>query len=161
MKMDILKKIKGKRISLIEKFKKCERALSLIEIMVSVAIMGAVMAGATRLFINSMSTQAANRDLTIIESEVQDIFNGYRQMNYLNLLSQIGGSVNDIQNGQSIELNVAGAESNANYTVQLTVVKTKEESFPESIIIRVNVNQQTSADSNADFNYETIISQIS
>lgn len=152
MQMDILTWIK-------QGIKK-DFGISLIEIMASIAIMGIVMTGATRLFIGSMKAQAANRDLTIIESEVQDIVNQYRSMDYTQLLGLISSNRLSIVNGQTTNISIAGTESKANYILILTAVKTKDESFPESVILSVNVTQNTEVTKTSDFSYETIVSQV-
>jgi type II secretory pathway pseudopilin PulG len=134
--------------------------MGLIEILVSITILGLVMAASTRMFINSISNQGTNRKLTRVESSVQNIFNTYRAMNYLAILDLFQSSYTQIENGATTVINSNSDDQQTNYSLTLTAIKTNSESIPEAIRMTVEVDQARNYFDHAEFQYETIISQV-
>lgn len=132
---------------------------SIIEVLISISILGIVIASTSRLVIVSMHANKASRSYASLVTEVQEIMDQYRGASYNSLLSKFSSSFSSIADGQAVEESVYSDRSRASYSITLTAIKSAGNGNPEAVRVRVEADHRRGVYGNTTYDFETLISQ--
>lgn len=132
---------------------------SIIEVLVSLSLLGTVIASSSKVIILSMHANKATRTYASVVSDIQEIIDDYRGQNYLNLLSLFGTSFSVITNDQTVAQTITSKRSRAEYTVTLRAIKSTSNANPEALEVTIEADHRRGMFSNASYSFTTIISQ--
>lgn len=140
---------------------KQNRGFSVVEVIVSIALLGIVIAGSSNAIIVSMQANEATRSYASVMTDVYQLVDDYRSQSYTSLLSKFGSDFKAITNGQTVIETSSATRSRASYTITLTAIKTASNSNPEAIQINVSALHRRGKFGDATYDFNTIVSQYS
>lgn len=146
---------------MIKKLNNNQSGFSVIEVIVSVALLGIVIAGSSNAIIVSMHANEATRSYASVMTDVYQLVDDYRSQSYISLLSKFGSDFKAITNGQTVIETATADRSRATYSITLTAIKSASNSNPEAIQVNIAATHRRGKFGEATYDFNTIISQYS
>ena len=136
-----------------------QRGVTIVENLVSMAILSIALVGSTSLFISSYHSDAASRGYGALIADVHSTIDGFRSGNFSTLLNKFSVNFSSITNNQTATETIVGKASHATYTVTYTAIRTSSTTIPEAVKVGISAAQRRGNFGTGTFTFETIIAQ--
>ena len=146
---------------MVKKVIKSERAIGLIENMVSLAIISLVIASAASSTIMAFHANKAARSYTGVVSDIQGMVDNLRNSDYNSVLDKFSTPYLSISHGQVTSESVSIDDSSSTYLVTYTAIKRSAISVPDAIRVKFEVNHRVGKYGDNSYTFETIVAQRS
>ena len=138
-----------------------ERGFSIIENLVAIALLGIASVSTVPVIAASFAATSSARSHSAVLSEIEGIVSDYRTMPYPELLQKIDSDLPQIADGESGTETIDVQAGRATVEVTVTAIKTQPLGLPEGVRLRMRVEQRQGHLNPREYEFETIITQVS
>lgn len=128
------------------------------EVLVSMTLLGIVIAAVTNLVVVTMHSNTAARSFSVLNSEIQDTIDGLRSAAFNEVLDKFATSYIAITDGQVATETINSSESRSSQIVTYTAVRSSNESAPEAVRVQISVQLRRGILGNISYDYQTVVS---
>ncbi|MCC6954556.1 MAG: type II secretion system protein [Deltaproteobacteria bacterium] len=138
-----------------------ERGFSIVENLVAITILGIASVATIPLIFLSLNATGESRNQAAALAEVEGLVSDYKTLPFIEVLQKIASNVPSIQDGDTVTITEPLEGGRSSYTVTLTAIKSQSLGNPEAVRMLIEVTQRRGTRADRQYQFETIISQVS